>query len=68
MASDEITALLGGWEGFERTGVQRESATETDPHACGSGCAERHRGHLAAKKLPPHEPSFYRRPPQSGPA
>jgi len=28
MAYDEITALLGGWEGFELTGVQRESATD----------------------------------------
>ena len=31
MAYDGITALLGGWESFELTGVQREPASETDP-------------------------------------
>jgi len=30
MAYDEITALLGGWEGFELTQVRRELATEPD--------------------------------------
>jgi transposase len=31
MAYDEITALLGGWEGFELIGVERQVATETEP-------------------------------------
>ena len=31
MAYDEITALLGGWEGFELTRVQREPASDNDP-------------------------------------
>lgn len=31
MAYDEITALLGGWEGFELTGVQREPPSGNDP-------------------------------------
>jgi len=31
MAYDGITALLGGWESFELTGVQREPAGKTDP-------------------------------------
>jgi len=31
MAYDEITALLGGWEGFELVGVRREPMSETDP-------------------------------------
>ena len=31
MAYDEITALLGGWEGFELTGVAREPASATQP-------------------------------------
>lgn len=30
MAYDEITALLGGWEGFALTGVRREPATGTE--------------------------------------
>jgi transposase len=31
MAYDEITALLGGWEGFELVGVRREPASPTQP-------------------------------------
>lgn len=31
MAYDEITALLGGWEGFELVGVERRAATAADP-------------------------------------
>src|SRR5688572_33433757 len=31
MAYDEITALLGGWEGFELAGVQRDLGSEADP-------------------------------------
>jgi len=31
MAYDEITALLGGWEGFELVGVRREPASVTQP-------------------------------------
>ena len=31
MAYDEITALLGGWEGFELTGVRREPPSGDDP-------------------------------------
>lgn len=31
MAYEEITALLGGWEGFELVGVERRAATETHP-------------------------------------
>lgn len=31
MAYEEITALLGGWEGFELVGVERRAASETRP-------------------------------------
>lgn len=31
MAYEEITALLGGWEGFELVGVTRTAASETHP-------------------------------------
>jgi transposase len=31
MAYEEITALLGGWEGFELVGVRREPASGTQP-------------------------------------
>ena len=31
MAYEEITALLGGWDGFELIGVERTAATETHP-------------------------------------
>jgi transposase len=31
MAYEEITALLGGWEGFELVGVRRESASASQP-------------------------------------
>ena len=31
MAYGEITALLGGWEGFELTRVQRQPPSETEP-------------------------------------
>jgi hypothetical protein len=31
MAYEEITALLGGWEGFELAGVERKPATEANP-------------------------------------
>ncbi len=31
MAYEEITALLGGWEGFELIGVERQAATEMEP-------------------------------------
>ena len=31
MAYDEITALLGGWEGFQLTRVQREPTSDSDP-------------------------------------
>jgi transposase len=33
MAYDEITALLGGWEGFELVGVRREPASASQPVA-----------------------------------
>lgn len=31
MAYEEITALLGGWDGFELVGVERKGASETHP-------------------------------------
>ncbi|MDQ2890584.1 MAG: ISL3 family transposase, partial [Gemmatimonadota bacterium] len=31
MAYEEITALLGGWEGFELVGAERKAATEAHP-------------------------------------
>ena len=31
MAYEEVTALLGGWEGFELVGVTRTAASETHP-------------------------------------
>ena len=32
MAYDEITALLGGWEGFEIVGVDGENDAVCKPH------------------------------------
>lgn len=31
MAYEDLTALLGGWEGFELTQVRRAPATESNP-------------------------------------